>query len=99
MRLTAGKIYFWGAFSIAFLTVWNRFSTRNLRTIVDGIKEEKMREAEQLRAGQDRPGDEKVELTFAQRQKEMMGRGAPSFFNPYYEQQQRENPAMKGAQQ
>ncbi|KPI87415.1 hypothetical protein ABL78_3499 [Leptomonas seymouri] len=84
MRLTAGKIYFWGGVTIALLTAWNRHSTKQLRTVVDSIKEEKMREAERLRRYQQggQGGCAPVMVADAH---------MPKHFNPYYKQQQMEN--------
>lgn len=95
MRLTAGKIYFWGAVSIGVLTVWNRYSTRNLRVVVDGVKEERMREAQELRSYNEKHGI-RVELTPEQKQRQKMSeRGYPATFNPYHDQQQQENTDRK----
>ncbi|CAJ1011343.1 hypothetical protein Q4I28_006656 [Leishmania naiffi] len=86
MRLTAGKIYFWGAVAIVFLTAWNRHSTAHLRTVVDGLREERLREAERLR--QHQRGDEggaggdSVPTSVST---------MPKYFNPYYKQQEIEN--------
>ncbi|KAK7199810.1 hypothetical protein NESM_000028000 [Novymonas esmeraldas] len=77
MRLTAGKIYFWGAVTVVFLTAWNRRSTAQLRTVVDSLKEERMREAEQLRQYQHGDGVAAV--------------GMPKHFNPYHKQQDMES--------
>ncbi|GET91547.1 hypothetical protein, unknown function [Leishmania tarentolae] len=86
MRLTAGKIYFWGSAGIIFLTVWNRYSTAQLRTVVDSLKEERMREAERLR--QHQPGGQ-GEISGAS----MMTSASPmpKHFNPYYKQQEMES--------
>lgn len=85
MRLTAGKIYFWGGVSILFLTVWNRASTAQLRTVVDSIKEEKMREAAHLREYQQQDG-----RPLSAQQWSSEG-PKPKHFNPYYAQQQMES--------
>ncbi|CAD2216216.1 hypothetical protein AGDE_01107 [Angomonas deanei] len=44
MRLSSGKIYFWGGAFMIFITVWNRLSTGNLRSRVDSMREERMKE-------------------------------------------------------
>jgi hypothetical protein len=86
MRLTAGKIYFWGGVTIIFLTAWNRHSTKQLRTVVDSMREEKMREADRLRmyqqGGQGGNGGSPALMGDAH---------MPKHFNPYYKQQEMEN--------
>ncbi|CBZ29599.1 hypothetical protein, unknown function [Leishmania mexicana MHOM/GT/2001/U1103] len=86
MRLTAGKIYFWGSVAIIFLTAWNRHSTAQLRTVVDSLKEERMREAERLRQHQ-LGGQGGVSGTPMATSVSSM----PKHFNPYYKQQEIEN--------
>ncbi|EPY33694.1 hypothetical protein STCU_02072 [Strigomonas culicis] len=93
MRLSAGKIYFWGAFTIITLTVWNRHSTNGLRHVVESIKEQRMQEAENLRrySGQTR------QLTPEEVIKQKMaGQPIPQHYNPYYKQQEIENAQMEG---
>ncbi|KAG5494758.1 hypothetical protein JIQ42_02373 [Leishmania sp. Namibia] len=80
MRLSAGKIYFWGAVTIVFLTAWNRSSTAQLRAVVDGLKEERMREAERLRQYQHGGAPASMPASTM-----------PKHFNPYYQQQEMEN--------
>lgn len=89
MRLTAGKIYFWGGVTIAVLTTWNRYSTRQLRTVVDDMKEERMREAERLRMYQQGGQGGNAATSTSQRSDMHM----PKHFNPYYRQQEMENEA------
>ncbi|KPA84778.1 hypothetical protein ABB37_01262 [Leptomonas pyrrhocoris] len=84
MRLTAGKIYVWGGLTFLLLIAWNRHSTKQLRTVVDSIKEEKKREAERLRMYQQggQGGGAPVMVGDAH---------MPKHFNPYYKQQEMEN--------
>ena len=89
MRLTAGKIYFWGGLTFLFLIAWNRHSTKHLRTVVDSIKEEKTREAERLRLYQQ--GGQEGGSAPAPTGDVLMPK--PKHFNPYYKQQEMENAA------
>lgn len=87
MRLTPGKIYLWGGLSMLFLTLWNHQSTHNLRSIVDSVKEERLREAAELRHRSMMTGSppstspigDKADLSLP-----------PPNFNPFYTQQQAE---------
>lgn len=49
MRLTPGKIYGGGAGILGFMFLWNRYANRGLMVRVEGIKEERLRQAEELR--------------------------------------------------
>lgn len=49
MRMTPGKIYAGSAIIITAMTLWNRYSTQNLRTIVDDAKERQLKEAALIR--------------------------------------------------
>ncbi|KAG5496266.1 hypothetical protein JKF63_02567 [Porcisia hertigi] len=86
MRLTAGKIYFWGAITIVFLTSWNRHSTAKLRSVVDTLKEERMLEAERLRQYQHGGDSGSGGVATA-----ASASTVPKHFNPYYRQQEIEN--------
>ncbi|KAG5470609.1 hypothetical protein LSCM1_01855 [Leishmania martiniquensis] len=86
MRLSAGKIYFWGGLTIVFLTAWNRSSTAQLRTVVSSLKEERMREAERLRQHQ-----HGVEGRAGGASSAMPASTMPKHFNPYHKQQEMES--------
>jgi hypothetical protein len=53
MRITPGKIYGGGAFIVLGTFFWNRYSNRGLMDRVEGIKQEKLRQAAELRNAQE----------------------------------------------
>lgn len=89
MRISSGKIYFWGGLLIVVLTAWNRYSTRGLRTVVDGMREQKMEELRRIHGTTD--------IEAIKRSQGMTGSKnmSPAHFNPYHKQQEQENQSIK----
>ncbi|CUG89362.1 transmembrane protein, putative [Bodo saltans] len=50
MRVTPGKIYGFGFAFMVATTVWNRYSNKGLMERVEGVKQEKLRQAAELRS-------------------------------------------------
>jgi hypothetical protein len=57
MRLTPGKIYAGVIGFTSFMFIWNRYSSRGVMGRVEGMKQERMRQAELLRAADSAKGN------------------------------------------